>query len=154
MLIKSLLKFPSEVLIISVISVVKIPLEISKKCYKTTNNPDDWNQEPAWSSFNKKSSPRWMTFACELQSVALTMWSRPTWKIPDLPFWICVINRKFNTQGMTPKLERKQKGWTHFPVNSQDLQRVSYFRYHFFAGLMSSASFICLILVERNKNTF
>lgn len=71
-----------------------------------------------------------------------------------LPFWICVINRKFNTQGMTPKLERKQKGWTHFPVNSQDLQRVSYFRYHFFAGLMSSASFICLILAERNKNTF
>ena len=44
-------------------------------------------------------------------------------------FWICVINRRANSQHLTPKLGREQSGWTHFSVSSQDLQKVSFFRY-------------------------
>ena len=77
---------------------------------------------------------------------------------PRKPFWICVINRRVNSQGLTPILRDNQKGWTHFSVSSQDLQKVSYFRYctmhykrerkKFFAGLLLSVSFICVISVS------
>ena len=130
--LSSLLRF----LIVSVISVFcescENPYgnfqEISQRCQEPGRlEPRARNETLSSKSFSR----RWnvSTSACELQSVAPTIWNKSTWKIPESPYWICVINRRVNSQGLTPKLGSKQKRWTHFSVSSQDLQRVSYFRY-------------------------
>ena len=44
-----------------------------------------------------------------------------------MKFWICVINRRVNSQGTMPELTGQTKGWFHFSVSSQELQEVSSF---------------------------
>lgn len=39
--------------------------------------------------------------------------------------WICVINRRVESDGTMPDLTGKNTGWIHFPVTSQELQEVS-----------------------------
>ncbi|KAL9964315.1 hypothetical protein ACROYT_G027939, partial [Oculina patagonica] len=43
-------------------------------------------------------------------------------------FWVCIINRRVNSQGTIPEVSRQSKPWIHFTVSSQDLQEVSCFR--------------------------
>ena len=40
--------------------------------------------------------------------------------------WICVINRRVVFEGTMLDLTDKNTGWIHFPVTSQELQRVSW----------------------------
>lgn len=44
-----------------------------------------------------------------------------------MKFWICVINRRVNSQGTMPEITGQTNGWFHFPVSSQELQEVSSF---------------------------
>ena len=44
-----------------------------------------------------------------------------------MTFWICIINRRVNSQGTKPERTGQHKGWMHFSVSSQDLQKVWYF---------------------------
>ena len=42
-------------------------------------------------------------------------------------YWMCLIYRRLNSHGNTPKLIRKYNEWMHVNVSSQELQKVSYF---------------------------
>lgn len=171
MSIKRLLQLTTEFLIISVISVFcescensfKIFQEMSQRCQQ----PGRLDPRASMKLFHQKVFTQMECLDICLRTAECGSYDvkQKHLENPRKPFWICVINRRVNSQALTPKLGRKQKGWTHFPVSSQDLQKVSYYRYQkvhsdkqernpFFSGLFSSASFICLILVERNKNTF
>ncbi|XP_078380767.1 uncharacterized protein LOC144663632 [Oculina patagonica] len=39
-------------------------------------------------------------------------------------FWVCIINRRVNSQGTIPEVSRQSKAWIHFNISSQDLQEV------------------------------
>ncbi|KAL9964317.1 hypothetical protein ACROYT_G027941 [Oculina patagonica] len=38
--------------------------------------------------------------------------------------WICIINRRVNSQGIIPEMTGENKGWIHFNVSSQHLQEI------------------------------
>ena len=135
MLNKRLLKFPTEVLIISVISVFCESCEnrfgkfqeISQRCQE----PGRLEPRASTKLFHQKVITQMecldiclRTADCGSYDVKLKYLENPR-----KPFWICVINQRVNSQSLAPKLVGKQNGWTHFSLSSQDLQKVSYFRY-------------------------
>ena len=157
MLIQTLLQFTTGVLVISVSSSV-----FCESCENTFGNfqQQPGRFEPKLKLFRQQVFTRMecldiclRTAECGSYDVKQTYLDNPR-----KPFWTCVINRRVKDEGLTSLLRDKQKGWTHFSVSSQDLQKVSYFRYctmhykrerrKFFAGLLWSSSFICLISVS------
>ena len=135
MLIKRLLKFPTAVLIVSVISVFcescenhfRNFQEISQGC----KEPGRLEPTASMRLFQQKVFTQMECLDICLRTAECGSYDLRQRHLenPRKPFWICVINRRDNSQSLTPKLGHKKKGWTHFSVSSQDLQRVSYFRY-------------------------
>jgi len=131
MLIKSLLKFTTGVLIISASSSV-----FCESCENTIGNfqemlqrcqqPGRLEPRPSMKLFQQQVLTQMECLDICLRTAECGSFDvKQTYsENPRKPFWICVINRRVNSQGPTPKLERKQNGWTHFSVSSQDLQKI------------------------------
>lgn len=133
MLIKSLLKFITGILLISVISLC---------CESCENNFGNFQgillkkQQPG--RFQPNAGMKlfgqmvFTKMAC--LDICLRTAERGSFDVKQKysknarkTFWICVINRRVNSQGTRPR-SGQHSGWIHFSLSSHDLQKVSYFR--------------------------
>ena len=132
MLIKRLLKFPTAVLIVSVISVFcescenhfRNFQEISQGC----KEPGRLEPTASMRLFQQKVFTQMECLDICLRTSecgSLDMKQTQSEKGTQKP-WICVINRRVVFEGTMLDLTDKNTGWIHFPVTSQELQRVSW----------------------------
>ena len=138
MLIKSFLTFTTGVLLISVSSCIfcescENTFGIFQECSQRYQQPGRFEPSATMKLFQQQVFTQTECLDICLRTAECGSYDMKQTYVENRrkAFWICVINRRVSSQGPTPKLgcQQSARGWTHFSVSSQDLQKVRYFKY-------------------------